>query len=176
MAVDSATQSALREILGRLEQGWQTLDFALIRSLWDTARAPVYQAEEAPGPCLDWPALDRYWSSTSRLIRRMGMRITSEPRFVEIAPGLVTAFYEMHWDCEIATETHAVGGDNRVYATFRRTLEGWRFAQYVESPLAPIMYVRRLYEQSVTPGFATTGPAAPDGATSDSSAPGAARS
>ncbi len=151
--VDDAARREILALLGALERGWRSLDFALIRSLWDQSRPPIYQAEEAPGPSLDWRSLQSYWDGTGRGIERMGMRITSEVSLHELAPGLVTACYQMHWDAQIRNEARPVGGDNRVFATFRRTPEGWRFAQYVESPLAPIIYMRRLYEQAVTPEF-----------------------
>ncbi len=31
--------------------------------------------------------------------------------------------------------------------------EGWRFCRYAEAPLAPILYMRKLYENSVDPNF-----------------------
>jgi hypothetical protein len=153
---DADTREAILSLLARLEQAWQQLDFAAIRRLWDTSQPPIYQAEEALAPSLDWEHLQAYWDLTGRAIERMGMRITSPVTLHALGPDLVTAVYEMHWDALLRSESHAVGGDNRVYATFRRTRDGWRFAQYVESPLAPIVYMRRLYENSVSAGFPRT--------------------
>ena len=150
---DPTIRAAILVLLDDLEQCWRTLDFERLRRLWDSTRDPVYQAEEAASPCLDWPALHRYWETTGRAIERMGMRITSDVTLHELAPGLVTAVYGMHWDALIRGDQKPVGGDNRVFASFRLTDAGWRFAQYVESPLAPIMYLKKLYQDSVTPGF-----------------------
>ena len=145
--------ASIRRVLADLELAWRTLDFVALRSLWDDSREPVYFAEEAPEPLLDWAALAAYWDLTRSSIEAMGMRITSVHGVRELAPDLVSVVYSMHWDARVRGAATPVGGDNRVCATFRRTGEGWRFVQYVESPLAPIVYMKRLYEQSVTPGF-----------------------
>ena len=46
-----------------------------------------------------------------------------------------------------------VGADNRAVALFRKLPEGWRICRYVEAPLAPILYMRKLYENSVEADF-----------------------
>lgn len=145
--------ASIRRVLADLELAWRTLDFVTLRSLWDESREPVYFAEEAPEPLLDWAALQAYWNLTRASIEAMGMRITSVHGVRELAPDLVSVVYSMHWDARVRGAATPLGGDNRVCATLRRTSEGWRFVQYVESPLAPIVYMKRLYEQSVTPGF-----------------------
>jgi hypothetical protein len=155
MSIESGATAEIRGRLSALEQAWCRLDFAAIRSLWDTGSEPIYFAEESPQAKLTWTELEAYWSLTGRLIEKMGMRVLGEPVMREIAPGMISVIYDMHWDALIRGESRAVGGDNRVCATFRLTATGWRFAQYVEAPLAPITYLRRLYEQSVTPGFSS---------------------
>lgn len=145
--------ASIRRVLADLELAWRTLDFVALRSLWDESREPVYFAEEAPEPLLDWAALQAYWDLTRASIEAMGMRISSVHGVRELAPDLVSVVYSMHWDARVRGAATPLGGDNRVCATLHRTSEGWRFVQYVESPLAPIVYMKRLYEQSVTPGF-----------------------
>ena len=145
--------ASIRRVLADLELAWRMLDFVALRSLWDESREPVYFAEEAPEPLLDWAALQAYWDLTRASIEAMGMRITSVHGVRELAPDLVSVVYSMHWDARVRGAATPLGGDNRVCATLHRTSEGWRFVQYVESPLAPIVYMKRLYEQSVTPGF-----------------------
>ncbi len=152
--IDIADRAAILDLLAELEQGWRDLDFARIRRLWDPAHDPIYFAEEAAQPRLDWEQLQAYWDFTGRAIEKMGMNIVDDPVLRELAPGLVTAIYRMHWDALVRGESRPMGGDNRVCATFRRTPAGWKFAQYVEAPLAPIAYIRELYEKAATPGFA----------------------
>lgn len=151
--IDEQSRSEILAILAELERAWNTLDFPAIRALWDESTDPIYFAEEAIEPHLDWAQLQNYWDFTARTIVRMGMRITSTPQFRELAPGLISVTYAMHWDAVMKGSPKPVGGENRVCATFRRTARGWRFAQYVEAPLAPITYVKWLYERQVTPGF-----------------------
>ena len=145
--------ASIRHALGAVESAWRHLDFVSLRALWDQSREPVYFAEEAPEPLLDWAALQAYWDLTRASIETMGMRITSVYGVRDLAPDLVSVVYSMHWDARVRGAATPLGGDNRVCATLRRTSAGWRFVQYVESPLAPIVYIKRLYEQSVTPGF-----------------------
>ena len=152
--IDPADERAIRAVLAELERAWNALDFVAIGNLWDRSNEPIYFAEEAPMPHLDWPSLQAYWEFTARSIARMGMRITDTPHLRPIGPDLVSAIYAMHWDAVIRGDPQPLGGDNRVCATFRRTVAGWRFAQYVEAPLAPITYVKWLYQRQVTPGFA----------------------
>jgi hypothetical protein len=151
--IEPHARAEISRSLAALERAWCALDFPAIKALWDTSSEPIYFAEESPQAKLTWAELEAYWTFTGQLITKMGMRIVGEPVLREIAPGLISAIYDMHWDAMIKGDARAVGGDNRVCATFRRTPAGWRFAQYVEAPLAPITYMRRLYEQSVTPGF-----------------------
>lgn len=151
--IDHDARREILAILAELERAWNALDFAAIEALWDHDAQPIYFAEEAPEPHLEWSTLRAYWQFTASTISRMGMRITDTPQLRELAPGLVSAVYSMHWDALITGQSKPVGGENRVCATFRATPQGWRFAQYVEAPLAPITYVKWLYERQVTPGF-----------------------
>jgi hypothetical protein len=144
----------LTELIQQKAACWCELDFARLETLWDLSQPPVYFAEEAPAPSLSWDALREYWRFTAGSIAKMHMIILREPQYQQLADNLVTGFYEMHWDALMCNQPKPIGGENRVCATFRQTTEGWRFAQYVEAPLAPITYMRRLYEQCVTPGFA----------------------
>ncbi len=151
--IDTKDRAEILRLLSELEQAWCRLDFTRIRGLWDESQDPVYVAEENPRVHLSWPQLQAYFDLTSRTIERMSMRIEGEPALREIAAGVVTAAYSMHWDAAVRGESRPMGGDNRVVDTFRRTAHGWRFVQHVEAPLAPISYVRELYARSTTPGF-----------------------
>lgn len=151
--VPEDTRQAIETALGELEQAWRTLDFERIRSLWDVSRAPLYQAEEALEPCTSWAQLDAYWARTRSGIAHMGLRIERPIRFHAVDDELVTALYDMHWDALVKGDARPMGGDNRVFNTFRRTPAGWRMTHYVEAPLAPILYVRRLYEYATDPEF-----------------------
>ena len=99
--IDAADRFEILKLLSELEQAWRTLDFARIRALWDASADPVYFAEEAPEPLLDWPQLQAYWDFTGTLIEKMGMQILDEPKLRALSPDLVSAVYRMHWDAVI---------------------------------------------------------------------------
>jgi hypothetical protein len=82
----------------------------------------------------------------------MGLRL-GPPDIVPLADNLLTAMYSLHWECVLKGETAPIGGDNRAFSVLRRVGGQWKFTQYVEAPLAPIIYLHQLYEKSVTPGF-----------------------
>lgn len=151
--IATTDRAEILNLLAELEQAWCRLDFAHVQRLWDASRDPVYVAEEHPRVHLSWAQLQEYFDLTARSIERMSMRIEGEPTLRELAPGIVSAAYSMHWDALIRGETRPMGGDNRVVDTFLRTPDGWRFIQHVEAPLAPISYVRELYARATTPGF-----------------------
>jgi hypothetical protein len=145
---------ALRQVdalLRSLEAAWRALDFDGIRALWVRDQEPVYIAEEA-APHLDWASLERYWAHTRTLVERMYLRIDA-PAVRPLAEDHLSLVYDMHWEAHLRGELRPVGGDNRVCAVVRHTPAGPRFVQYVEAPLAPILYMRRLYERAAGEGL-----------------------
>ena len=151
-AVSSSDAVAIHALLADLQQCWRNLNFAGIRALWDQSRAPIYLAEEAEQVHTTWAELEAYWQATTQSIERLQMRIEAL-QLIALSPELISAVYKMHWNGVVRGMPRPVGGDNRVVATLRRTAAGWRFVQYVEAPLAPIVYMRKLYELAADPGF-----------------------
>lgn len=146
-------RSALEAVVADYYAAYSRLDFAAARAHWDAEEpSPLCLPEEAEGFLRDWPALERYWADTRRTLTRLAVR-HRELQARSLAPDLASADWSIHWDAAIVGRDAAVGGDVRVVATFRRRPDGWKLIHYVEAPLAPIIYVRRLYERSATPGF-----------------------
>jgi len=152
--VDATTHAAVAELLATVERRWRDLDLAALESLWDTTRAPFYIAEEAGEIHTSFEAIRAYWAFTRSIIEKMDLRL-GRAELVSLGPDLLTAVYSLHWECLIKGQKAPVGGDNRACAVLRRIEGSWRFTQYIEAPLAPIVYIRQLYEQSVRPGFGT---------------------
>lgn len=146
-------QAALETMIRELERHWATLDFKAIRALWDQTMPPLYLAEEAAGPCRSWEELEKYWAATSGIAKRNLVTIR-DIRHHTISDDVVSTFYDMHWDIEMPGGK-LIGGDNRVCVTWKRTPAGWRIAQYIEAPLAPVLYMQTLYALNVTQGFRT---------------------
>lgn len=149
-------RASLDALLADYYAKFGAFDFAALRGHWDVEDPePIYLAEEIGAFLYDWPAIERYWADTRRVLERLAARHW-DLRVRLLAPGLAIGTWRMHWDCEVRGQPKPVGGEVRVTATFRRKPAGWKLVHYVEAPLAPIVYVRTLYEGQVTPGFAGT--------------------
>ena len=82
----------------------------------------------------------------------MGIQL-GRPEILPLSSDLVTAMYPLHWECVLKGQSTPLGGDNRAFSVLRRVDGQWLFTQYIEAPLAPLVYIQHLYEESVTPGF-----------------------
>ncbi|HBO12713.1 MAG TPA: hypothetical protein DD491_08010 [Halieaceae bacterium] len=127
---------------------WASNDPVAIGAHWDPERAPLYQAEEKDEPFTSWAALDDYWAANAEFHDSVRLQF-SDPRVQPLADGLCQVLVQMRWDIRFTSgASRAMGGSNRVLATLVKRQDGWRLCGWVEAPLAPITYLRRLYEQS----------------------------
>ena len=136
---------ALTALMDRYRAAWKANDPAALKACWDTARAPLYLAEEIEETLGDWDAIERYWTLNEGLHADVDLSFT-EPVFTDLAEGLVLGAWRMDWTIRF-TEKPAMSGWNRVAAVYRDTPEGWRLAAWIEAPLAAVTYVRKLYEE-----------------------------
>ncbi len=150
--VDAATGEAVQALLKTVESHWRSLELDRLEALWDKSRAPLYIAEEASAIHTSFEAIREYWDFTRSTIVKMGLEL-GPPEIVPLSADLVTAVYTLHWECLMKGQKSPVGGDNRASAVLRRVEDKWLFTQYIEAPLAPIVYMRQLYERSVGAGF-----------------------
>ncbi len=126
---------------------WSRLDFDRLRSLWDPDEAaPLYLPEEVGQALIGWDAIEAYWSATRQATAAIRLE-TWNLHARELGPGLASAVFDMRWIGEFSGHPRPIGGDTRVAAVFRWRDGGWRFIQYVEAPLAPIVYFRHSYER-----------------------------
>ena len=149
---EAATVEDVEALLAEVARHWRSLELDRLEELWDKSHPPLYIAEEADEIHTSFEAIRRYWTLTRGMMLKMGVEF-GRPTILPLGDGLVTAIFTLHWECLIKGQSAPVGGDNRATAVLRRVGDHWRFTQYVEAPLAPIVYIRRLYERSVTPGF-----------------------
>lgn len=145
--------SEIELTLNQLRDCWNSLALDSIRELWVKENPePLYLPEEAGDFLTSWAAIESYWQTTKNTVSKMRMRVWDlNARYLE--PDLASAWYRMHWNATVAGYEEPVGGENRVSALLRRTPVGWRFCQYVEAPLAPMIYLRRLYALDVDADF-----------------------
>ena len=149
----SPLEREIDALAARYYERFGAMDFAATRALWDAEEPhPTYLAEEIDDFLRDYAAIEAYWAASKAAMSRLASR-HRDVRAQLIAPGLATATWCLHWNAEIVGRPVPVGGDVRVSAVLRRRAPGWRFIHYIEAPLAPILYVRRLYETQVDPDF-----------------------
>jgi len=147
------TEAEVTALVRALEAQWNTGDMAGMAALWDADHPdPVYQAEEEDALARGWPALRDYWTRTQALNARVAVRY-DDIGVTTLGADMALAHWRMHWDIALSGQARPIGGDNRIFAIARRTAQGWRFVAYIEAPLAPLTYIRRLYETQVTKGF-----------------------
>lgn len=141
------THPAARELDALMEayaRAWRGSDPAALKPFWDAEAEPVYLAEEIEEAFTRWDAVEAYWAGNRELHAGVDLAF-SGARYVTAGDGLVIGVHRMDWSIRFV-DRPAMGGDNRVAALYRATKEGWRLAAWIEAPLAPIVYLRRLYE------------------------------
>ncbi|MCU0759392.1 MAG: nuclear transport factor 2 family protein [Steroidobacteraceae bacterium] len=149
----TALEAELDALMARYYDRFGAMDFAEARRVFDTADPqPVYLAEEIDEFLRDWPAIEAYWAASQAAMSKLSSRHW-DLRARQVADDLATATWRLHWNAQVVGQQKPVGGEVRVTAMFRRRPEGWRLFHYVEAPLAPILYVRKLYEGQVDADF-----------------------
>ena len=132
---------------------WDTQDYVALRALWDESEAePWYVAEEIDTPMVGWEAMQAYWDNNTKFQECIRVRY-SNIRVKPIGPDLALAMFDLRFDLQPVGPRKPMGGDNRVTAVFRRRPDGWRYVHYMEAPLSPITYIRKLYEMNIAPEF-----------------------
>lgn len=146
--------AALQAALDAYAAAWSTLRADAIERHWDaTEPAPLYVAEEIDAPMQGFEAIRAYWRHNEAFHRKVSLRF-SQTQAQPLGESRVLSVSMMHWDIAFASgQSRAMGGSNRVAATWRATAGGPKLVAWIEAPLAPITYFRRLYEAAVTPGF-----------------------
>ncbi|MEZ5499686.1 MAG: hypothetical protein R3E77_09690 [Steroidobacteraceae bacterium] len=125
---------------------WNSRDFAALRALWHPEVAPVYFAEEIDRPLLDWPAIESYWHDVRRSFIALDTQIM-DLRSLPRGENQAASLFVMRWQALMSNNQAPIAGDTRVIANLARHGNDWKITQYVEAPLAPIVYMRKLYQR-----------------------------
>jgi len=135
---------------------WNQRDPEALAALWDPwEAAPIYVAEELAHPLRSHAAIRDYWTRTLAATGFVSIGVSN----VSVQPlqsDLAAALFDLRWIGSFPGYERPIGGDTRVTSILRHKPVGWRLIHYVEAPLAPIVYLRGLYEQ-----FAARPPALP---------------
>lgn len=148
----SDVSAEIDALLVQAKEYWHVQNYAGLKSLWDPdEKEPWYQPEETEELLVGWPAIEGYWANNLKVMSKITVSY-GKARAKLIAPDLAVAVFDLRWDAALIGRA-PLGGDNRTTAIFRKKKDGWRFCHYVEAPLAPIMYMRKLYEKDVAASF-----------------------
>jgi hypothetical protein len=122
-------------------------EFDRLRTLWDPEdEQPFYLAEEHDTLVADRAALEAYWAITREVNGGCEARWRVEAA-KPIGPDHASAMFTLEWRIHVRGLPRRYGGACRGQALLRRTDAGWRFRSYAEAPLAPITYLKKLYER-----------------------------
>lgn len=153
----SALETELEALLSALRERWCRIKPTEIRELWDPAETePFYIAEEIPSPMYSWDQIEPYWREAENILIKFAIR-TWDLRCKMISEDVAALNFMMHWDGLVkGFEDGPLGLDVRVSALARKTDAGWRFCQWIESPLGALPYLKATYLRNVDPVFAAS--------------------
>jgi hypothetical protein len=151
----SDIQQEFEQLFRNYENIWNSQDYARLKEYWDEDDPdPFYLAEEQDDWRFGWPAVERYWEPTpgKSALESIWMRYR-DIRAKQIAPDLAIVACWVRHDMKLRGPMKATGGDARVMSVFRKKPQGWRFIAYAEGPMSPVLFMHKLYEMNVSPGF-----------------------
>jgi hypothetical protein len=142
----TAVSPQILAVFADLEHIWQSRDFGRMRAHWlKDLPAPLYLAEEKQTFLTTWPAFDAYFAATgagsrSSLVKYKPLHSTA------VGDGQEMVAFTLEWTVQLVNEDMPIGGSVRGVALFAREADAWKMRAYIEAPLAPIIYMRELYE------------------------------
>lgn len=124
--------------------------FDRMRGYWpkDLA-APMYLPEERKDFITTWAEFDAYFKATAAGSRGGGVKIA--PQFaMPMGPGLHMVAFALEWNTQLLADAKPIGGSVRGVALVEDVGHEVKLKAYIEAPLAPILYIRELYEMVAT--------------------------
>ncbi len=154
VAMESADRQAIESMFDSYREAWAANEASLLEAHWDVSDpTPVYLAEEIDQPITDWDGLRAYWRHNEGFHEKVRLGFSGYV-YKPLGDDRVMVVFDMRWDIRFRNfESDAMGGDNRVVTTLRRVDGQWRLTSWAEAPIAPIIYMRRLYERDVASDF-----------------------
>ena len=145
----------IEAVMRKTEEIWDSQNYGDLIQLWDKNEGqPFYLAEEEEDWKVGWEALKRYWEPVPGKRKAAAIRMRfSNIRAKLLAPDLAYGTFEIRFDMKLFGPMKAIGETGRGSAIFRKTDQGWKYICYAESPLAPLRYFQKMYEDNVHPDF-----------------------
>jgi len=134
------------KLFTELEALWRSRDFKQMRRHWvkDLA-APVYLPEEKKEFITTWAQFDAYFANAAN--NSKNSLVTYKPLFaMPSGPGQQMVAFELEWTMQLVNEAAPIGGSVRGFALMEDDGQAWKLKAYIEAPLAPIIYMRDLYQ------------------------------
>ena len=141
---------AVRALVHETADRWNSQDFRTVLELWDPdEEVPFYLAEEQDDWFIGWEPLKDYLDPPLPSPAVEGLREEMRDISVKlIADDLAIAAWNMHFEMKIRGRA-PIGEDVRVSAVLRKKPEGWRYIHWAESPVAPLVYIEKLFQRDV---------------------------
>ena len=142
MPVDARIQKLFTD----LEAVWRSRDFSKMRGFWVKGLpAPMYLPEEKKDFITTWAQFDAYFKATTTGSK--GGVVTYQPVIaMPLGPNLQMVAFTLEWTTQLVSDTKPIGGSVRGVAVIEDEAGTWKLRSYIEAPLAPILYMRELYE------------------------------
>lgn len=146
--VEPSLASPIDPEIGRLfaacEAAYGRFDFTTVRGLWSRREPPFYLAEEEGDYFTNWSQIEDYWARMPRTLDQLELRL--QPRVsVPLAEDRQWIGFSLVWRARSGASP-AIAGQVRGVALLLREDGEWRLQGWVEAPLAPITYMRGLYQ------------------------------
>ena len=136
----------IHKLFTELEVVWRSREYSKMRSFWvKSLEAPLYLPEERKDFITSWAQFDEYFVGNAKAMR--DIIVTYQPLTVmPLSQSQKIVAFALEWTTQIVNETKPIGGSVRGVAVIENEAGTWKLLSYIESPLAPIMYMRELYE------------------------------
>jgi hypothetical protein len=146
MSVDARIQKLFSDI----QATWRNQQYSNMRSFWlSTLDAPLYLPEERKEFITSWEQFDAYFAGNAKAMR--GILVTIAPQFaVPLSATQQSVVFNLEWTTQMVNDPKPIGGWVRGLAVVEDEAGAYKLRSYIEAPLAPIMYMRELYEVVAT--------------------------
>ncbi|MDX2142409.1 MAG: hypothetical protein SFV19_03550 [Rhodospirillaceae bacterium] len=137
---------SIRKLFTDLEAVWKSHDFSKMRGFWaKRLEAPLYLPEERKDFITTWADFDAYFAGTAKASK--GGLVTYQPLIaMPMSQGLQMVAFTLEWTMQLVTDAKPIGGSVRGVALVDEEMGDAKLKAYIEAPLAPILYMRDLYE------------------------------
>ena len=141
----SPIDAEVHRLFAACEAAYGRFDFVTVRGFWSRREPPFYLAEEEGDYFTSWPEIEGYWARLPKALDELELRL--RPRVsVPLAADRQWVGFSLVWRARSGASP-AIAGQVRGVALLVREDGEWRLQGWVEAPLAPITYMRGLYQQ-----------------------------